>query len=799
MPTPFNSQQDDLNPDEPVDTPAEPIADDEQVETQGVDTQPKKEETTSSGYPEPVEKALLALDELFAKEDEGIRNQHLAFWKKLDNYFDGVQRIFWDFDTENWRGVDFETLDPSMYDKIINVYRAHGEAIIAALSVKLPNVAFFPDDADVTEDIDTARAYSKVAELVTKHNSGILLFIRALFILYNQGTAAAYIYNRSKDEYGTVQIPEYGEDIDVTTHTLSCPICRGFIRSYQEKSPTQVQPGLSGGTPQDATAQEAQPQIGQAGQQTQQEQNIPPQGEIGQQETPLELCPNCGAEVEPEDETLDERFPQISGYTEQSKSRTIIDVFGPTYAHMPFYARRQEHMPYIRLRFEQHFTLLKSIYTRIKDKIPSSTDAQSYDREIRTYNNLEDIYTKNLVTTTCAWYRPWAFEALEEEQTELLKEHFPDGVYFVRLKDLIAEARNEKLDEHWEITYNPLSQYIHADPIGKPAAPIQEIRNEITDLALDTFEHSIPETFVDEDVLSFSKYETSDAKPGMKYPVKKPMGGTIKDSFYTDKPASMSDEMKEFKKSLDQDNQFVLGSFPSIYGGPATGGSKTAKEYSESRAMALQRLNTTWTMLKHWWAGVMSKAVPLYVNALVEDDKYVMREGNTGFLNVWIRQAELTGKVGRVEPEADEELPSSFSQYKQVLLDLMMLNNDQVNTAIFSPLNSKNVAKVLGWPDFHIPGQDDRDKQYAEISEMLQGNDVIPEVGVDDDMVHIQVCRNWCVSATGMATKKQNAEGYARVVAHGVAHLQNQQLMTSGESLTPAGEPAPSNTDSAVQ
>lgn len=796
--------------------PVDPQLDDEQAETQAsaVDTNKAdtKEEPTSSGYPEEVEKALLALDELFSKEDEGIRNQWLAFWKKLDNYFNGIQRIFWDFDAESWRGIDEENLDPSMYDKIINVYRAHGEAIIAALSVKLPNVAFYPDDADVTEDIDTAKAYSKVSELISKHNQGLLLFIRALFILYNQGVCAAYIYNRSKSEYGTIQVPEYGEDVEVTTHTLTCPVCRGFIRSFETKAPAQVENAqpISDPTQQGAPPAQAEPQAQQGFSQQQQPmpepqgqaispQAQPPAQEIPQAQGQIELCPNCGAEVEPEDEAIDEKFPQIVGYNEQSKSRTIIDVFGPMYAHMPFYARKQEHMPYVRLRFEQHFSLLKAIYPNIKDKISGATDAQSYDREVRAYNNLDDVYTKNLVTSTCAWYRPWAFEVLDDDSAKLLHETFPDGVYFVRLKDLVAEARPEKLDEHWEITNNPLSNYIHADPIGKPMAPIQEIRNELTDLALDTFEHSIPETFVDADVLDFTKYGTSTAKPGMKYQVKKPMGGTIKDSFYSDKPASMSTEMIEYRKTLDQDGQFVLGSFPSIYGGPATSGSKTAKEYTESRAMALQRLNTTWSMLKHWWAGVMSKAVPLFVEALVEDEKYVMREGNTGFLNVWIRQAELTGKVGRVEPEANEELPASFSQYKQILMELMGMQNDQINAAIFNPANTGNVAKVLGWPDFHIPGQDDRDKQYGEIADMLQGIDVMPEVGVDDDMVHIQICRSWCVSPTGIATKKQNSEGYMKVVAHGQAHLENQYKMNEGNGLTPAGQPTPSNTDSAVQ
>jgi hypothetical protein len=785
------------------------------VEVEPADEQSEDAEDTEvrgkSGYPTDIEDAIVTLNDYFAKEDESVRWQMLAFWKKLENYFSGLQRIFWNYEAEEWGRVESSEIDPTQYDKIINIYRAHGEAIIAALSIKLPHVNFYPDDADVTEDIDTAKAYSKVSELVSKHNQGILLFIKALFILFNQGVVAAYIYNRSKSEYGEIDVPDYGEDINVKTHTLSCPVCRGFISQSQEKAPINAPAPTVPTEPQGnvpGSFMQSQPGMGE-------EAPIAPEGappadinalgggnEIGMAgpEPATVPCPNCGAEVEPEDDIVEETIPQIVGYNKHPKSRVTIDVFGPMYAQMPFYARNQEAMPYIRLRFEQHISVLQSIYANLEDEIPTGTDSQSFDREIRAYNNLEDAYSTNLVTTTCAWFRPWSFKVLnDKELVEKMKSYFPDGVYAVILKDVVAEAHNESLDEHWEISKNPLSNFIHADPLGKPLAPLQEIRNEINDLALETFEHSIPETFADPDVLDFDKYEQSQARPGMKYPAKKPMGGTISESFYTDKPASMSDEMTEYRKAIDLDAQFVTGSFPSIYGGPATGGSKTAKEYSESRAMALQRLNTTWTMLKYWWAGIMSKAVPLYVDAMSGDEKFVKKTGNTNFVNVWIKQQELTGKVGNVEPEIDEELPQSFAQYKAVLMEILTLNNDQLNSAIFNPQNAPNVTKALGWPEFHIPGADDRDKQFSEIARLLNMEQIEPEIGIDDDAVHAQIIRSWAVSSTGIATKVQNPEGYSNVVAHGLKHIQNMQTMMQDDSLSPSGEPSPSNAASVVE
>ena len=184
-----------------------------------------------------------------------------------------------------------------------------------------------------------------------------------------------------------------------------------------------------------------------------------------------------------------------------------------------------------------------------------------------------------------------------------------------------------------------------ADPIGKPIAPVQELRNQANDLGIETFEHSIPETFADSEVLDFDKYQNSTAEPGSVYPVKAPMGRSVSDSFHSLKTATLTDEIDSFVSRLDADGQFVLGDFPSIYGGPAQSGSKTAREYLESRAVALQRLGLTWTMLKFWWAKVMATSVTLFIKELKEDEKYSVPSsvGSTDYVNVWIRQHELTG------------------------------------------------------------------------------------------------------------------------------------------------------------
>jgi hypothetical protein len=734
----------------------------QQEQEQEVEEKPNPDEK----FPEWLTSAILEADLYYEREDWGARQVMVAFWKKLENYWDGMQRIFWDFQGTDWQRIDIDnTLDPTLYDKIINMYRAHGESLVAALTIKLPNVIFYPEDADVTEDIDTARAYSKISELVARHNNNILLFIKAVYTLFNQGVVAAYIYNRHSSEYGTVKIPTYGPDINVHTLTATCPLCNDVIGQEQvigDAQPEQIQEEM--------------------------------------------MCENCQAPVSPNVDTQSEQLPHITGYTDESKSRTIIEVFGPMYAHMPLYARNQQTMPYIRLRFEQHENLLKELYPDFADKISGQGGRYAYDRWARAFQTQQGYEgQRNLSTTTCVWLRPWAFNCLADKDViEKIKKEYPHGVYAVIVNDsLVVDVRDEALDEHWEISVNPTSNYLHADPLGKTLAPVQELYTEVNDLALETFEHAIPETFVDPDVLNLTKYQEAEAKPGMIYPAKPKPGKNLGESFFSLKTATLNEEIEGFKKNLEIAGQFVSGSFPSIYGGPAQSGSKTASEYSESRAMALQRLNTTWTLLKYWHAGVMSKAVVQYAKDLIEDEKIVNQAQNeTGFINILIKKEQLAGKVGRVEPDAEEELPTSFAQVKGVVMELIGLNNEHINEALFHPQNSPIIKRAIGIPDAYIPGEADRDKQFSEFAELLKSGplptgqpSVMPDIDVDDNIIHIETCKAFLVSPSGLAIKRLNPMGYANIIAHLKMHEMAQMQLTAEPTSTKPGEKPDSATE----
>ena len=143
--------------------------------------------------------------------DQGVRDRHLRTLKLLDLYWKNIQNVFWDERARDWRNINDQDvqadLDVYYADKVINIYRAHGESIIAALSQDLPSTIFVPDDGENVNDCRTAEAWSQISALIARQQKSILILIRALYLMYNQGTIAAYVYSKASPENGQYQVP----------------------------------------------------------------------------------------------------------------------------------------------------------------------------------------------------------------------------------------------------------------------------------------------------------------------------------------------------------------------------------------------------------------------------------------------------------------------------------------------------------------------------------------------------------------------------------------------------------------
>jgi hypothetical protein len=216
-------------------------------------------------------------------------------------------------------------------------------------------------------------------------------------------------------------------------------------------------------------------------------------------------------------------------------------------------------------------------------------------------------------------------------------------------------------------------------------------------------------------------------------------------------------------------------------------------------------------MFTIWWKEIFGKVIPAYMECLKEDEKFVTKGEQGDFLNVYIKKAETQGKIGNVELEANENLPITYSQIKDIVMKMFELNNPEIMEALASPENLPILKKVLGLDAFVIPGEADRQKQYEEIKELLaseplmvppdpnmieqvvqSGQEINPQMmepqeqpsvpidpDVDDHNIEAFICRTYLVSDAGRYEKVKNPAGYRNVLLHMKAHqqiIQQQQM-----------------------
>jgi|SRR5436190_1845922 hypothetical protein len=721
-------------------------------------------------------------------EDRGVRDRQIRQWRRLKLMWENIQHTYYSEVAHDWRTPESERSggdgDQGNYDKPVNVYRAYLESIIAALSVTVPPITCYPDDADNPLDVSTAKAGNKIASLIFKHNDAPLLWLHALFVFVTEGMTACYTYAKEDEEYGTYKENEYKEELE--SHDITnCPYCQA------QMSDTLTPPMT------DPMMQQMDPSMMMGPDQGM----MPPQEEVTDEflpEGPQE-CPSCGQMVVPVKSQESLTVTRLVGVTSKPKSRVCMEVYGGLFVKVPVWARNQSDCNYLIYSYETHYANVLEQYPELREKLVAGKSTYDlYEQWGRTSPQYRGEHPINNATVRNAWLRPAIFNILSEDESDSLHKEFPDGVKVVVVNDFVADACNEPLDDSWTLTYNPLSDYIHFDPIGLLLTSVQDITNDIISLVVQTIEHGIPQTFADPKVLNFKAYRESEALVGGIFPASPKSGKAMGDAFYEVKTATLSQEVLPFAQKVQEIGQMVSGALPSLFGGQMSG-SRTASEYSMSRAQALQRLQSTWKMLLMWWKNVNGKAIPLFIKEMKDDEKQVKKDEFGNFVNVFIRRSELEGKIGSVELEANENLPMTWNQQKDAIMELFKMNNDTITASLTTAENMPYIKQSIGLNDYVIPGEDDRQKQYEEIqlltnsepiqmppdpmamqqAQMMGGPSpqpqnmpsIMPEYDVDNHPLESDICRRWLVSDAGRLCKLENPAGYENVLLHMKMHL----------------------------
>lgn len=767
---------------------------------------------------ERIRNLLKTVANHFDQEDRAARERQLRNWRRLKLLWEGFQRVWYSEVAHDWRIWDEEIAnadnDQAFYDKPVNVFRAYLESIIAALSITIPSIKCYPDDADNPLDLSTAKAGDKISMLIYRHNNVGLLWLHALYIFCTEGMTACYAYPKEDVKYGTYKSNKYE---DVTQEAYICPNCQANVSDseFTAQQQDKFQPDNTDAELHDVVNNQNQP-----------------------------ICQECGQMLDPNMQKSSLTVTRLVGSEVLPKSRICLEVYGGLYVKVPNYAMFQKDIPYLIQSYETHYSNALDRYEHLREKFTGNAKIgpsgggmyDPYEQWARLSPQYRGEYPTNNVTVRNCWLRPSSFNVLGNvDDVKLLKKKYPDGAKLVLINDEFADAENESLDDCWTILQNPLADYIHYYPLGSLLVSIQDITADLISLILQTIEHGITQTFADPGVLNFEKYRQAETMPGGVYPAVPKSGKSVSDAFHETKTATLSQEVLPFFQEIQTLGQVVSGAQPSLFGGQLSG-SRTASEYSMSRAQALQRLQNTWKMFTLWWKTIFAKAIPMYINEIKEDEKSVEKDHQGNFINVFIRKAELEGKLGRIELEANENLPITWNQRKDVYMQLLDKQNPHILEALGSPENIKELAEAIGLDNFVVPGEADRQKQYEEIRLLINSEPItqppdpmavemaamtgqqpqdteLPSVEIDPDLdnhdIEAEICHIYLVSDAGRLLKIENPPGYRNVLLHMKAHMQmiqqalaaQQQQAQAPQAVGSKGSNSPlmENTDASVQ
>ncbi len=512
--------------------------------------------------------------------------------------------------------------------------------------------------------------------------------------------------------------------------------------------------------------------------------------DIPEEEGLAGMCPNCGAPIGEEDHQPAQtaQVPTQTGvekYANGAVEFALATVFEVT---TPFYARGIEDLPWLLYEYEVHKGQILSQFPELREKLQNDISTSSTGGGAMSQGTLardtassptgtQTAGRKNKVLYTRVWLQPLMFElVLDEEKRKLLVDNFPNGCKVTLVADEVVAIDDEKLVEHWSYCKPDVSEYLYADPICTDFVGIQDLVNDMHNIAIETFERSVPWFLFDPQVLDPVQMKKHALQPGEGVPAKPGVGQQLSNSIWKAPVAEMSPQIGEWVKGLRETGRELTGVMPAIFG--ADGPSQTAREAELKRNQALMQLGVTWAEMRSFWASVFENGIRLKA-------KFGTAQGGDeegGAEEQIATLAEIAD--GKWHCEAEEAMPMTWGQRRDFFMFLLDKGPEAWQMfGLQDPNNMPQVQQIFGMDGWTIPLLDNRDKVYAMIPRLLQGapmqdpmtGKVMPSIQIDifedDHTLSASVVKSWCQTDKGRAEKDSNPEGYSNVVAWGMAHL----------------------------
>jgi hypothetical protein len=241
----------------------------------------------------------------------------------------------------------------------------------------------------------------------------------------------------------------------------------------------------------------------------------------------------------------------------------------------------------------------------------------------------------------------------------------------------------------------------------------------------------------------------------------------------------------------------LTGTYPAVTGaGMDQGAPETVGQQAMQRDQGMGRMGIFYVQIKQGHSDIMTLSCRCF-EAHSEGVVKVPVLGPSGdFESDSVDVSALEGEA-EAYPEGDENFPELWNQQRATMTGVM--DTPYGAALVQDPENAQLFSRLLGIPGLKIPGQDSRQKQLKEISELTkipEGDEVLtgiaPMVEVDpqtdDHTVEAATCKWWLNSPQGQKVKRNNPMGWNAVKEHMAQHQQ----------LIPKPEPAEKPTSKTV-
>lgn len=651
--------------------------------------------------------------------------------QKAFEFFKGNHFISFDPDNFEW----FDALDAmSKQDGnddaldlrrfATNFYQMLGFAFVSALSPQLPKTRFMPEDAESEQDIATAKAASKIQQIIERQNRMEALHIMALLLLWMAGSYfrhTRYIVDAARA--GTHKEPVITvSKIEILPARFLCQNCGATVPADQAAT----------------TGGDSGP-----------------------------MCSSCYAPLDGNSfyppETAE--HPIVTETKEVPNGMVAMSIYSALHVDARPGAHTLHETPTLTVDQEVDIASLRESYPDQWDVLKTSTGSAETTNERQARLNVvseggnSNFIQETMPTLSRTWIQPWALNAIEDKDTALrIKKLFPKGCLLVNVGDTFLEARESSLTKEW--THGSTVEELfglYPPAVGDPAIPLQEC---INDVAVGTHDYmdmiSMGMLLYNSELIDGEALNKQPIQAGRMIPVKLKRAaapGNTLEQAVVHIQATPDPERYSYQEKLSFTMQLISGTPPQIFGGAGDPNVQT-------KGGQEQQLNTGMGKLELFWKNMRWENVAAAENSVECGAKnYTQRltsveTGDSGqYMNEYVELSEMRGAV-HAYPDTDQGFPMTRLEEKAFWDEMFQAastgKNPYAEAVLDDPENQERIANSTGVQGIVIPGQDMRSKCLRTIDLLLKaapsklsiaaapGTIRLPQQNGPDQMVPIQ-------------------------------------------------------------